>query len=186
MFGLPRSALKPLLAIVITSFILAAAPFLSAATTTAPEPIHVEADRMVSQEKDSSVVFMGNVEARQGDLVIRADEMTVFYTPGKDREAPGSSQVHRLVCRGNVEITRDDWLGTGRRMDYLADERKVVLIGDAKAWQGRNMVAGKTITYYLDEGRSIVEQDKTKTGGRVRAVIHPEATKKKKQKQKTP
>ncbi len=182
MLTLPRPAQKLLQAIVISCFTLGMATSLPAAKPPAPEPIHVEADRMVSQEKDSSVVFMGNVEARQGDLVIRADEMTVFYTPGKDRENPGSSQVHRLVCRGNVEITRDDWLGIGRRMDYLADERKVVLTGDAKAWQGRNMVAGKTITYYLDEGRSIVEQDKTKTGGRVKAVIHPEATKKKKKK----
>ncbi|WP_457573849.1 lipopolysaccharide transport periplasmic protein LptA [Desulfolithobacter sp.] len=180
MLTLPRPVQKLLQAIVISCFTLGMSSTLPAAAPPAAEPIHVEADRMVSQEKDSSVVFMGNVEARQGDLVIRADEMTVYYTPDKAGKNPGSSQVHKLVCRGNVEITRDDWLGTGRRMDYFAEKRKVVLTGDARAWQGQNMVAGKTITYYLDEGRSIVEQDRTKAGGRVKAVIHPEATRKKK------
>jgi lipopolysaccharide export system protein LptA len=38
------------------------------------------------------------------------------------------------------------------------------------------MVSGKTIIYYLDEKRSIVEQDES-TKGRVRAVIHPDAKK---------
>ena len=41
------------------------------------EPIHIEADRMVSQEQKNSVVFIGNVDASQGKVTIRADEMTV-------------------------------------------------------------------------------------------------------------
>ncbi len=141
--------------------------------TESSEPIHIEADRMISQEQDNSVVFLGNVDARQGDLVIRSDEMTVYYTKG-DGNKKGASRVKKLVCKKNVEITQGDWLGTGNRMDYYARERKVILSGDAKAWQGQNMVSGKTITYYLDEGRSIVEQDKA-SSGRVKAVIHPEA-----------
>ena len=143
-------------------------------------PIHIEADRMVSQEQNNSVVFIGNVDASQGKVTIRADEMTVYYTQGdKAKTKSTSSQVKKLVCRGNVEITQDDWLGTAKRMDYFAKGRKVVLTGDAKAWQGQNMVSGKSIVYYLDEKRSVVEQDKTKPG-RVKAVIHPESDSKKK------
>lgn len=152
------------------------------------QPIHIEADRMVSQEQDNSVIFTGNVDARQGELLIRTDEMTVYYVqdPG-DKEKKGASEVNKLICKGNVQISQGDWLGTGRRMDYYAKDRKVILSGDAKGWQGQNMVAGKTITYFLDEGRSIVEgpvkgdttpdKDKSKSG-RVKAVIHPDATKK--------
>jgi len=141
-------------------------------------PIHIEADRMISQEQDNSVVFIGNVDARQGGITIRADEMTVYYTQSDKKNGKSSaSQVSKLVCKKNVEITQDDWLGTGNRMDYLAKERKVILSGDAKAWQGQNMISGKTIIYYLDDKRTIVEQDKTKSG-RVKAVIHPESDKK--------
>lgn len=138
-------------------------------------PIRIEADRMVSQEQTNSVLFTGHVDARQGDLVIRTDEMTVLYAKDKTgKSRSGSGKVRKLLCKGNVEITKGDWLGTGKRMEYLAAERKIILSGGAKAWQGKNMVAGKTITYYLDEGRSVVEQNK-QTGGRVEAVIHPES-----------
>ncbi len=144
------------------------------------EPIHIEADRMVSQEQENSVVFIGNVDASQGKVSIRSDEMTVYYSRNKNGTTGGqSSQVKKLTCKGNVEVTQGDWLGTGKRMDYFAKDRKVILSGDAKAWQGQNMVSGKTIIYYLDEKRSVVEQDKSKPG-RVKAVIHPESDSKKK------
>jgi lipopolysaccharide export system protein LptA len=146
------------------------------ATEKSEEPIHIEADRMLSQEQDNSVVFLGSVEARQGGITIRAEEMTVHYAQNKEKGK--SNQVTKLVCKKNVEIVQDDWLGTGNRMDYMAKERKVILSGDAKAWQGQNMVSGKTIIYFLDDKRSIVEQDQ-KTSGRVKAVIHPESDKKK-------
>jgi len=169
---------------VISLKILVLGLSLLPATTTfgaddASTPIHIEADRMISQEQDNSVVFLGNVDARQGGITIRADEMTVYYTQSdKAKGKSSSNQVSKLICKKNVEITQDDWLGTGNRMDYLAKERKVILSGDAKAWQGQNMVSGKTIIYYLDDKRSIVEQDKKKSGGRVKAVIHPESDRK--------
>ncbi len=136
-------------------------------------PINIEANRMVSQENSNSVVFMGKVVAKQGAMTIRTDEMTVHYneTAGGQKDA---GQLDRLVCLKNVQIVQDDWLGTGDRLDYYAKGRKAVLTGNAKAWNGPNMISGKTITYYLDEKRSVVEQDSTQKG-RVRAVIRPGA-----------
>ncbi len=144
---------------------------------------------MVSQEQDNAIIFIGNVDARQGDLLIRTDKMTVHYVQeGAKQEIKGGGEVNKLICKGNVQISQGNWLGTGNRMDYYAQDRKVILSGDAKAWQGQNMVTGKTITYFLDEGRSIVEgpvsaegkagKDKAKKPERVKAVIHPDAEKK--------
>ncbi len=165
-----RNSLNTLLVAGIMFFACSAGAAGKSAT-----PIRIEADRMVSQEQTNSVLFTGHVDARQGDLVIRTDEMTVLYAKNKSgKRRSGSGKVRKLLCRGNVEITKGDWLGTGKRMEYLAAARKIILSGGAKAWQGKNMVAGKTITYYLDEGRSVVEQNK-RTGGRVEAVIHPES-----------
>ncbi len=137
-------------------------------------PINIEANRMVSQENSNSVVFMGKVVAKQGGMTIRTDEMTVHYSDsaGGDKAA---GQLEKLVCVKNVQIVQDDWLGTGDRLDYFAKQRKAVLSGNAKAWNGPNMVSGKTITYYLDEKRSVVEQDSSQKG-RVRAVIRPGAS----------
>ncbi len=126
-------------------------------------PIRVEADHMTSTEKDSSVIFTGEVDARQDDVRIRSDKMTVFYTEKakESTEAKVSQKVEKLVCNGNVEITRNDWLGTSKDMVYLSKERQFILIGDAKAWQGQNMVSGDKIIYYIDEGRSEVVADRT-------------------------
>jgi len=125
-------------------------------------PIHIEANRMTSTEKTNSVVFTGEVDAKQEDVRIRSDEMTVFYTP-KDKNAKNdvaeksaSQQVEKLVCIGNVEITRGEWLGTSKKMTYLSKERQVILTDNAKAYQNQNMVSGDKIIYYLDEGRSEV------------------------------
>lgn len=145
------------------------------------DPINIEADRMISQEKKNSVVFMGNVNASQGKMTIRTDKMTIYYkadNPKKDQ------QMDRMICIGKVKITQENWLGTGDQMEYFANLRKVILNGNAKTWQGQNMVSGKTITYYIDEKRSEVNRAKTATGDgkkqqRVRATIIPNSGKKK-------
>ncbi|MCW5213427.1 lipopolysaccharide transport periplasmic protein LptA, partial [Desulfobulbus sp. TB] len=145
------------------------------------DPINIEADRMISQEKKNSVVFMGNVNASQGKMTIRTDKMTIYYkadNPQKDQ------QMDRMICIGKVKITQENWLGTGDRMEYFANLRKVILSGNAKTWQGQNMVSGKNITYYIDEKRSEVNRAKTATGDgkkqqRVRATIIPNSGKKK-------
>lgn len=126
-------------------------------------PIQIEADHMTSTENSNSVLFSGDVDAKQGDVRIRSDKMTVYYTPKDDKKSKkgklsqdSSQQVTKLICVGNVEITRAEWLGTAKKMIYLAKERQVILVHNAKAWQDQNMVSGDKIIYYLDEGRSEV------------------------------
>lgn len=145
----------------------------------AEAPIHIEASRMTSTEKSNSVVFTGDVDAKQGDVRIRSDEMTVFYnalespTQQKDKKKPtqpaekkSTQQVEKLICIGNVEVTRGEWLGTAKKMLYLSKERQVILTDNAKAWQGQNMVSGEKIIYYLDEGRSeVIGGSKATTAG---------------------
>jgi len=142
--------------------------FKSSCVYAEDPPIHVEADTMTSTETDNSVVFTGEVDAKQGDVRIRSDVMTVYYTKteAKDKTSQQKTtqqQVEKLICTGNVEITRDEWLGTSKKMVYLSKERQVILTGNAKAWQGQNMVSGEKIIYYIDEGRSEVVGGTTAT-----------------------
>ena len=146
-------------------FLLFFAPPLFAAGA----PITIEADHMTSLEKANSVLFTGNVDAAQADVRIRSDEMTVYYSEASKNT---KQEVKRLKCIGNVEITKGEWLGTGKIMNYLAKERKVILSGDAKAWQNSNLVTGNTIIYYLDENRSEV------VGSRPSATVNGSSTEK--------
>jgi len=167
------SAARRLLTVALIATVIAAAasPAFCKGKEQNDAPINIEADRMVSKEDKNTVVFTGNVDASQGKVTIRTDEMTVYYdqsSPEKPKNKSG--KVKRLVCVGNVQVTQDDWLGTGERMDYVADERKVILSGNAKASEGQSMVSSDTITYYLDEKRSVFEQQSNKPG-RVKATI---------------
>ncbi|MCI5221527.1 MAG: lipopolysaccharide transport periplasmic protein LptA [Candidatus Electrothrix sp. AR4] len=183
MYFFLSSARTALQAMVISSIIMLAA---SSGICNDDPPINIEADRMISQEEKNSVVFIGNVDASQGKVTIRTDEMTIYYEPADPKKSKDQSQsrkVKKMICIGNVEVTQEDWLGTGERMDYFSDERKVILTGDAKAWKGKNMVSGKTITYYLDEKRSEVNQgvavQGSKKSPRVKATIIPSSDSKK-------
>ncbi len=122
-------------------------------------PISITADEMISTQKTNTVTFKGDVDAKQGDLQIRSDQMIVFYSAADKKNSDQkdvSQQVSKIVCEGNVEITKDDWLGTSKKMTYKAKEKEILLTDNAKFWQGQNMVSGDKIIYYIDEGRSEV------------------------------
>lgn len=132
------------------------------------QPIQIEADQMTAMSKSQAVTFTGNVDAKQGDIRIRADEMTIYYI--KDELESGQSkdaqQVKKIVCKGKVEVTSKDWLGTSDVMHYFSKENLVQLIGNAKAYKGQNMVEGERINYYLDSGKSEVLGATSTKGGK--------------------
>ena len=132
------------------------------------EPIQIEADKMTAVEDSQSVIFSGNVDARQGDVRIRSDKMTIFYIKtekGSKKKTKNAQQVKKIVCKGNVEVTSEEWLGTSDTMNYFAKKNLVQLIGNAKAYKGQNMVQGERIDYHLDTGQSEVFGAKTLSKG---------------------
>jgi lipopolysaccharide export system protein LptA len=139
-------------------------------------PIHIEADRMESDQQKNSVLFGGNVEATQGDLVIQADLMTVFYR--KTEQGPGKN-IDNLEASGNIRIIKKDWLASGDRVEFETEGRKIILTGNTKVWQNNNMVTGGRVVLYLDEGKSVVEDQNKDSGGRVKAFFYPESDKNK-------
>ena len=140
-------------------------------------PVQIEADHMVSTQKDNSVFFSGRVEAKQDELTILADEITVYYKGATAKkqgaDGSGSRDIKRMFAWGNVKITQNEWVATGDTAEYFANERKVVLTGNTKVWQNNNMVTGDRFVMYLDEGKTIVERSQ-KQGERVKAFFYPE------------
>lgn len=153
------------------------------------QPVLIEADRMESEQgKDAVLIFSGRVEARQGDLVVHSDQMRVFYAkeeeagndvsvkPRIEQTVVSPQKIQKFVASGNVEIVQGNWLGTSNSLEYFDDEKKVVLIGNAKVVQDNNMVEGETIVHYLEEGKSVVQRG-VGVGKRVKVVLYPDAKK---------
>ena len=121
------------------------------------QPVTVDADHMESFQKESLVIFTGNVVARQNGSVQYADRMEVYLD-----EAAG--RVIRTVSTGNIRIiTRDCRMGTAKRSEYYA-----------RVWQADNVVTGEKITIYLNQERSVVEGGKQE---RVKAIFYPKEEK---------
>ena len=147
-------------------------------------PIQIEADRMETSQEDGNVFFSGNVKANQGSLIIHADEMTVLYikTDTQPDASAGTAEnltqkIKKIMAKGNIKIVQDDWVAAGETMDFNADDRIVILTGNAKAWRDQNMVSGEKIVLYLNEGKSVVESS-SHEGERVKAFIYPSSKEK--------
>ena len=145
----------------------------------ARSPIQIESNHMMSEKKQHSVFFSGKVVAKQDDIVIRADEMTIYYNDKQDEasaEAEASKNIERLQAVGNIEITKGEWVATGDNAEYFEAERKITLTGNTKVWQNNSLVTGDKFILYLDEGKSIVESS-SKKNERVKAFFYPDSDK---------
>ena len=128
------------------------------------QPVTVDADRMERYGKESLIIFIGNVIARQNGSVQYADRMEVYLDEKGDR-------IQRAVSTGNVRIvTRDCKTGTAKRAEYYDLDQRIVLVGNARVWQDDNVVTGETITIFLSQDHSIVQGGKQE---RVKAIFYP-------------
>jgi lipopolysaccharide export system protein LptA len=126
-------------------------------------PITIKSNDLSADNKGKTAVFSGKVVAKQGDLTIFCDKMTVYY---------GNTQgdVDKIEADGNVRIVQENRTGLASHAVYESKQGKIVLSGgNPKVMQGADTVSGEIITYFIDDERSSV------TGGRVEAVIHPKS-----------
>ena len=141
------------------SFVHAAAPEPHKGTSNLP--ITVKSNNLTADNKGKTAVFTGKVVAKQGDVTIFCDKLTVYY---------GNTQgeVDKIEADGNVRIVQENRTGLASHGVYESKQGKITLTGgNPKVMQGADTVTGEVITYFIDDERSNV------TGGRVEAVIHP-------------
>lgn len=135
--------------------------------------IHITAERLISDSANNNAEFVGNVRAHQGNTVITADSLKLFFGgESKTKDASPAQSLEKLVATGNVEIKFDNRLAVAQQAVYITAQRVLTLTGpEAMVTSGDNTISGETITFYRDSGRFTVEGG---TDGRVKAVILPE------------
>lgn len=145
---------------------------------TAPpksDVVHIVSDRLEAYQLQRQIVFIDNVVARQGELTIRGDQMTIFYrekgNPESDDEDLGG-RIDRIVVEGSVRITQKKVIATGEHAVYFKAENKLVLTGQPRVEQGKDFIQGEKITLFLDTEKSIVEGGPS---GPVEATIYSSA-----------
>ncbi|MFH1076915.1 MAG: lipopolysaccharide transport periplasmic protein LptA [Pseudomonadota bacterium] len=129
--------------------------------------IHISSDKMEADNKEKWVEFSGNVVATQETTRIEARRMRLFYVDKKQKE---SDSIDKIIAEENVKITIEGKIASADHAEYTTAGHMLVLIGNAKAWSGENIVTGNKITLYLNEDRSLVEGGATQ---QVEAILHP-------------
>ena len=89
-------------------------------------PITIEADGGIAWHRQSrTYVARGNARAQQGDVTVRAREMTAHYR----KSAKGGTEIWRIEAGGRVEIIAPDRRASASRAVYDVDRRLLVLTG---------------------------------------------------------
>lgn len=132
-------------------------------------PITIKSNELTADNKGKTAVFTGKVVAKQGDISIFADKITVNYADKK-------GDVEKIEASGNVRIVQQNKTGTAAQAVYDSRDGRITLTGNPKVMQGGDSISGKTITYYVDDDKSVVSGgDDPKS--RVEAVINPPSRK---------
>jgi lipopolysaccharide export system protein LptA len=148
--------------LLLAATVIAAPPALPAAGSR--EPVEISADRLEADDLAKTLVFIGNAVAKQGEVTISGDRLTIHYLPE-------GGDVERIVAEGNVRIVQGERLATGQRGEYFRAEERAVLTGTPRVSEGANSVQGHEITLFIRENRSVV---KGGADGRVNAVFQPQ------------
>ncbi len=144
---------------VLAICLLALAAPAAAAEPAADPPLHIRSERLRVLQREGRAVFSEKVEAVQGDLRIRCDELEVRYARaarGAADRSPASREIERMWFRGAVDITqaaagdRAERRGRCREAEYDRVARRLVCTGDPWVEEGPNRVAGERILYLLD------------------------------------
>ncbi len=128
------------------------------------DPVNVVSDTLDFDQKKQVATFTGNVSARQADTTLTCERLKIYFTdPGK--------KLKEIVATGKkVVIKLQQKKGICRKMHYYADDRKIVLSGNPSLDDGKNIITGETITFFLDQKRSVVKSGKNR---RVKTTIFP-------------
>lgn len=123
------------------------------------KPIQVQAQRMVWDNQQQQATYSGQVEVIQGQLLLQSEHLQL------NRNADGSLRQASATSPGGEAYMSDlpkpdaekveAWAET---IDYLPEEERVVLTGNARLLQGSDSFRGHRLTYHLTNQNVQAEQ----------------------------
>ena len=133
------------------------------AAADSDQPLEITSSQLEVFQEERTSVFSGDVVARQGEMTLYTDQLTVVFDDQND--------VSRVEAAGNVRIDEPLRNERGNHAVFDRGADTLILSGNAEVVQGENRIAGDEITLFIGQNRSVV---RSKDTGRVRAVILPE------------
>ena len=134
------------------------------------QPINIKAAKLDYFDKQSKLVYRGNVVAVRGDTTLKTPLLVVLLNPkqaGGSTRPSSDSQVRRMEASGPVTIISKGQVATGDTGIYEKAENKIFLNGNVTLSQGPNVTQGDHLVYDTTSGQAIVT-------GHVRSMFLPD------------
>ncbi len=134
-------------------------------------PIEITADSLEVQQEAQIAVFRGNVDAVQGELNLRADQLIVHYRTNSENQ----NSIRLIEANGNVFLSSPTEMAQGEKGVYDVDADTIQLTGSVVLIRGDNVIRGDRLEMDLATGRSRVLSGGLEAGGdgRVKALFVP-------------
>jgi len=136
----------------------------------AAEPIGIEADRAMFDERTGTSSFQGDVRLQRGNLNIIADKITLYRKAGHLERAVAEGKPARFTQK---LPTGETVHAEARTIEYFTLSEELRLTGSAELRRGKNQFTGEHIIYHIGADR--VEASGNGEGKRrVQAIIYPD------------
>jgi lipopolysaccharide export system protein LptA len=153
----------------------ALAPPAQAQLSTNGGPVAYSADGLEYFDDQRKLILTGKVEVAQNDSTLRADRLTLFFTPtGGAAAAPGqgfaSNDIQRMLAEGNVYYIRPEQTAHGNQAVYEAGADTITFTGNVVVASDENVIRGETMVLQVGAKRTTVKPGAA-PGERVRGVF---------------
>ena len=151
-------------------------------TSTNDDQIEIVADKLITNHTEKFAEFSGNVSASQGDFVIKADHLRIYYQAapsGAAQRATGQDSIEHIMATGNVKLSIGKFTAEADRAEYDLKTEVLVLTGESSTLKSnRDILTGSKIIVDRKTGQMRVESDPQE---RVKAIFYPNESSKDKE-----
>lgn len=160
---------------VATLVLLVAPAWAQSSLTTRHDsslPIEIAADTLEVQQEQNLATFSGNVQAKQGEIRLRANILKVHYRP-QQGDAAVQGAISRIDATGKVFFSSPGQTAQGDSSVYDVDKGLITMNGNVVLTRDKNVIRGNRLVLNLTTGKSKVEGGTSASGGRVRGLFVP-------------
>jgi len=146
----------------------------SIAAPKAQEPVDISSDEAHVSEAERTVILSGHVLARQGEVQLQADTVTVHYLPSaRASDAASKGKIDSLEAHGNVVVTRPGEVVKSMAATYKMIEKQILMHGNVVATRGNSVVRGENLI--VDLVKETIQLQAGSSDHRVHAIFSPSA-----------
>lgn len=121
------------------------------------QPIEIQADSAIRQEREGLTTYQGNVFMKQGSLQVEADSITVSNVSNTASNLLATGKPARFQQQPSAD--KETVHASANMINYQLDDGRIELAGEALLTQGDARISSDRIVYLSNEQVFKAEKD---------------------------